>query len=274
MEGFYNEDALSTKKDRGMIGRLEVGSVDLVICDPPFGITARNTWDTKLDLDVMFAQLERVTKPEAAVIFFSQGMLTAELMTGPWKRYYRTTLVWRFNKPRGFLNASRRPLVYHCDIVIFYRKQCTYNPQMVASVLPVHGCKRKATSVNYGHAEGGVNKRAGAKDRFPGSVIEFPVVNAEDPDKFHPTQKPVDLCRYLIDTYSNPGDLVVDFCAGSGTTGVAALASGRRFVGFETNADYHARASDRLEKCTEPTSLPPAKKHKAKPRRTLKPIQL
>lgn len=150
------------------------------------------------------------------------------------------------NKPRGFLNAKKRPLVYHCDIVVFYRRQCVYHPQMTTGHAPIHACKRKATSVNYGHADGGQNVRAGATDRYPGSVIEFAVVNAEDKDKFHPTQKPVDLCAYLVATFTDPGDLVLDPCAGSATTGVAALQAGRRFVGFEITPDYHQRAVDRL----------------------------
>jgi DNA modification methylase len=200
----------------------------------------------------------------AAVIFFSQGMFTAELMTGPWKKYYRMSLIWQYNKPRGFLNAKKRPLLYHADLVVFYRKQCTYNPQMVITKKPVHACKRKATSVNYRHGEGGANTRAGAKDRYPGSVLQFGVVNAEDPAKFHPTQKPVDLCQYLVRTFSNADDLVLDLCAGSGTTGVAALTENRRFVGFECVAEYHDKALSRLQTCLDTyqldTPTPPCKK--------------
>jgi len=237
-------DALSS--ETGM-ARLPKGKVDLVLCDPPFGVTSRNKWDKELDLDAVFAQLERVTKPNAAVIFFSQGILTAKLMLGPWQKHYRYSTILKYNKPRGFLNAKKQPLRYHSDIVVFYRKQCTYNPQMVQTDRPVHACKRKATSVNYGHAQGGTNTRAGATDRYPGSVIEFGVVDGNDPDRFHPTQKPVDLCEYLIRAYSNEGDLVLDFCAGSATTGVAALQTGRRFVGFEKEAEYHEKASARLQ---------------------------
>lgn len=243
----YNEDALSTRDGLGMMGRNAKGSVDMILCDPPFGITSRNAWDKELDLDALFTQIEYVTKPTAAVIFFSQGMLTAKLMTGPWSRYYRYSMVWKYNKPRGFLNAKKRPLIYHGDIVVFYRKQCTYNPQMVTDAPPVHACRRKATSVNYNHGQGGENKRAGATTRYPSSVLHFSVVNAEDPDRFHPTQKPVDLCAYLIDTFTNSGDTICDPCAGSGTTGVAALQQGRCFVGFEMYDEYHEKAHARLQ---------------------------
>jgi site-specific DNA-methyltransferase (adenine-specific) len=220
------------------------GSVDMVLCDPPFGCT-RNQWDIPVDMARLFACLDRVCKPEAAVVFFSQGMFTADLMTGPWKRHWRYNMVWRKNKPRGFLNAKRMPLRYHEDLVVFYKRPPSYTPQMRPSDTPIQSFSRKSLSSNYGNGSGRPSTRVGEKTRFPGSVLDFPVVNAEQ-KPFHPTQKPVELCEFLVRTFTHEGDLVLDPCAGSGTTGEACVRAGRRFIGFEKEAEYHAKAVERL----------------------------
>jgi site-specific DNA-methyltransferase (adenine-specific) len=237
----------------GMEGALRPGSVDMVLCDPPFGVTSRNKWDVQLDAKELFRQLEIVTKPDAVVVFFSQGMYTADLMTGPWRKHWRYNMVWKQDKPRGFLNANHRPLTYHADIVVFSRERGVYNPQMTPAVgsKPLPRMKRAKTGTNYGRGEGGESKRAGATDRHPSSILDFPVVSSTGKNRLHPTQKPVELCEYLIRTFSNPGDTVLDFCAGSATTGEAAQRCGRRFIGFERDAVFHARAMGRLGKRKE-----------------------
>lgn len=126
--------------------------------------------------------------------------------------------MWKKNKPRGFLNAKKMPLrtnitFVHEDIVVFYKETPAYYPQMVETNKPIHQCMRKSNGSNYGKLEGGVNQRAGKTDRYPGSVLEFAVVNKP----IHPTEKPVELCEFLIRSYTKEGDVVLDMCAGSGT---------------------------------------------------------
>ena len=225
---------------------LDASSVDMILCDPPYEQTARNSWDKQIDMESMFEQVARVSKPRAAVVFFAQGMYTAQLMMGPWQKHWRYNLIWKKNKPRGFLNAKKMPLRYHEDIVVFYRGLPVYNPQMVETGKPINACTRKTTGSNYRETKGGFNERAGRTDRYPGSVLSFPVLNAEE-KPVHPTQKPLSLCEFLVRSYSKPGDLILDMCAGSGTTAVACLRSGRRFVGFENNRGYYDKAMARID---------------------------
>ncbi len=233
----FNVDCLG----KGGLEIIADESVDLILCDPPFGVTARNKWDIPLDLSKLFSEIDRIIKERGAVILFAQGMFTARIMTA-WERYWRYNLVWKKNKPRGFLNAKLMPLRYHEDLVVFYKKLPPYHPQMIKGYNPIHDCKRKETSVNYGVAKGGKNKRAGKTDRYPGSILEFPVVNYPQ----HPTQKPVELCEFLIKSYSSENDIILDMCMGSGTTGVAAIKLKRQFIGFETEKEYYDIALERL----------------------------
>lgn len=222
------------------------GSVSLILCDPPFGVTSRNDWDVPIDIEGLFKEVDRVLSPRGCAIFFGQGMFTAQLMLGPWKKYWRYNLIWQKNKPRGFLNAKKMPLRYHEDIIVFYRQLPTYNPQMVETNKAINACTRKATSVNYGAADGGDNTRAGKTDRYPGSIITVPVVNAEDPNMFHPTQKPVALLELLVKTYSNEGDVVLDPCFGSASCCVATMKANRRFIGFEKDTKFFSLAVKRI----------------------------
>lgn len=222
-------------------------SIDMILVDPPYEVTTRNEWDIKLNMEIIFKHIDRIVKDNAVVVMFSQGFFTAELMNA-WKNNWRYNLIWKKNKPRGFLNSKKMPLRYHEDIVVFYKKLPVYNPQMIKSDKPIHGCTRKVTSINYGHGEGGANNRKGRTDRYPGSVLEFPVLNAEDKDRIHPTQKPVELCEFLIKSYTDPGSLVLDFCAGSATTCIAALRTERRFMGFEKNQEFYKAAVSRINR--------------------------
>lgn len=224
---------------------VEAGSVRLVLADLPYGATV-NEWDRKLDAAAFFGHLDRICAPEAVVVMFSQGRFTAELMTGPWAKHFRYTLVWSKNKPRGFLNAKKQPLRYHEDILVFSRRQGTYNPQMVETGKRIPAYKRQRTGTSYGDTKDPFHQRAGKTDRYPSSILTFPVINAEE-KPIHPTQKPLPLVEYLIRTYSNEGDLVLDPCAGSGTTAVACMTTSRRFVGFERDGGYYDLARKRLD---------------------------
>jgi hypothetical protein len=232
---------------------IETSSVSLVLCDPPYGIT-RNKWDTPIDLGRLFDCIDRVVKETAPVIFFSSGMLTAKLMTGPWERHWRYNLVWAKNKTRGFLNANRQPLRAHEDIVVFYKKQPTYHPQMnTARVMEKgggHAPRRTSTGNNYGGVASNTCTKAKTDDRHPTSVLLFPVVN--EVDCIHQTQKPTSLLEFLIRSYSNEGDIILDPTMGSGSTGDACRATSRRFIGIEKDSDIFRVAQQRLVSLPSP----------------------
>jgi len=219
-------------------------SVDMILCDPPYGVT-KNEWDTIIDYKKLMPILMRICKPNAAMVFFSQGIHTAQMMTGPLAKLWKYNLIWVKNKGRGFLNAKKMPMRYHEDILIFYKKPPSYNPQMVETGKKINACTRKTTGSNYGATENGENTRAGKTDRYPGSVLTFSVLNAEENIQ-HPTQKPVLLCEWLIKTYTNDGQTVLDMCMGSGTTGVACNNLNRKFIGIERDEKYFKISQDRI----------------------------
>ncbi len=219
------------------------GSVDLAVIDPPYGVT-KNPWDSVIPMDTLWPLLLDVCKPAAPMIFFSQGIFTSDLMQSN-RKLWRYNLVWYKRQPAGFLNARRQPLRVHEDICVFYRRQPVYNPQKttgprkVSSAASKRGCKATA---NYGR-HGLVDYDS--TERFPVSILPF----SKDVQRssLHPTQKPEDLLRYLIRTYSNPGDTVLDCCAGSGTTGVAALLEGRHYLLMEKDGAFYREACGRIE---------------------------
>ena len=220
------------------------GSVDMVLCDPPYEAT-RNKWDVAIPLDKLWEEIHRVCKQNAVIAFHSGGAYTATLMTSNPKDW-RYNLVWHKTTPTGFLNVKKMPLRAHEDICIFYRKSpATYNPQKTyghARKVSTAGHKRNSKkSTDYGdYGLCGYD----STERYPTSVITF----ATDKQKgaYHPTQKPVKLEEWLIRTYSNPGDTVLDMCMGSGSTGVAAVNTGRSFIGIEISPEYYAVAAGRI----------------------------
>ena len=242
-----------------LIRTLGAESVDMVVCDPPYGCT-KNRWDTVVDLPALFAAIERVARPDAVVIFFSQGMLTAELMTGPWRKHWRYNLVWAKNKVRGALNANRQPLRAHEDIIVFYRRPPTYHPQMNTERVMGRGGgnprRRTSEGSNYGTVRCQTSTRHGATDRHPTSVLLFRVVNEKD--CIHPTQKPVDLMEFLIRSYTDAGQTVLDPMMGSGTTGVACRNTDRAFVGFERDPQIFQTAKSRLSSSSSLEQAKPA----------------
>ena len=228
---------------------LVTASVDLVICDPPYGCT-RNSWDCQIDVKQLFGEIERVAKQNAVVVFFAQGMYTAELMHGPWKKHWRYNLIWAKNKVRGAFNANRQPLRAHEDIIVFYRTTPKYIPQMNTPRCMSKGGgnppRRTSSGNNYGKIASQDSKRYGAEDRFPTSVLPFPVVNEKD--SLHPTQKPVDLLVFLIKSFTQEGSVILDPTMGSGSTGVACESVGNRtFIGIEKDTTIYATAVQRLK---------------------------
>ncbi len=231
--------------------RIPDGSVDCIICDLPYGVLNKQSegggWDSIIPFEPLWEQYLRVAKPNAAIVLFAQGMFTAKLMMSN-PSMWRYNLVWKKgNRTSGFLNANKMPMRNHEDICVFYDKQPTYNPQMRKG-LPNHtrgygGGKLKNGC--YGKFDPWGRPEIITNEKFPLSIID--IDKEHDVNKqFHPTQKPVDLLRYLVLTYSNKGDVVLDNCAGSGSTCIACIKEHRHFIGFELNKEYYEKACARI----------------------------
>jgi site-specific DNA-methyltransferase (adenine-specific) len=220
-------------------------SIDCIITDLPFGQTQRNKWDVMIPFEPLWEQYKRITKENAAIILFGNGMFTAELMMSN-RKMWKYNLIWEKTQPTGHLNAHRMPLRNHEDICIFYQKQPTYNPQKttghIRKVSKAEHKKNCKMTTDYG--EHGFTTYD-STERYPKSVWKF----AKDTQKsaLHPTQKSLALIEELVKTYSNESDLILDSCMGSGTTGVAALNLGRRFIGIELDENYFDIAEKRIK---------------------------
>lgn len=215
------------------ISRLAPASVSLVFADLPYGRTANN-WDRCIPIDRLWHELRRVCRPTAAIVFTAMQPFTSLVVVSNLK-WFRYAGVWKKNKPRGFLNAKKQPLRIHEDFVVFYDRPAPYVPQMTDGHAPVHAyTKHTSDGTNYGVTRRGVTG-GGSTRRYPTSVLEIPVVNNDDPERIHPTQKPRRLPEWFIRTYTQPGDLVLDPTAGSGSTLLAARDLGRNYVGFDTD---------------------------------------
>lgn len=222
-------------------------SVDLLLTDPPYG-TTRNKWDTPLPLPEMWEAVKWAVKPDGAILIFSQCPFDKILGASnlPMLRY---EWIWQKSSATGFLNASRMPLKIHETILVFYQKLPYYNPQYTygkpyAKVLS--GCH----SSNYGNYAKSCTVSEDGR-RYPIDVLPVPPVSFA----VHQTQKPVGLCEYLIRTYTRPNELVADICMGSGTTGISALNTGRRFVGWELDEEIFNTACKRIEEETSQCRL-------------------
>ena len=239
LDKIYLEDCLEGMK------KIDDCSVDCIICDLPYGVTKCH-WDCKIPFKPLWEQYLRVIKPNGAILLFCQGMFTAEVvMSQP--KYWRYNLVWNKVNTTGFLNASRQPLRQHEDIAVFYKKSPVYNPQMQKSKPHYrnHGAsKNGCTNRHYNSFK--TTDRELSDCKFPTSIITISKAFRERND--HPTQKPIDLYAYLIRTYTNKGDLILDNCIGCGTAAIAAIREGRHFIGFETYEEYYNIAIDRIKK--------------------------
>lgn len=227
-----------------MMAEIEDGSVDMVLTDPPYGTTACR-WDAVIPFEPMWAGVKRVLKKNGAVVFTaSQPFTSALVMSNP--SMFHQALVWYKNKPSGHLNAKRRHLTSHEDVLVFAAASPTYHPQKWQSRPANAATKTKPTEV-YG-AQVPTSYAGGNTDRYPLSVLSFNVVNNDGTGegRHHPTQKPVALMEYLIKTYTNEGEVVLDFTMGSGTTGVACMNTGRRFIGIERDEGYFDIAEKRI----------------------------
>lgn len=219
------------------------GSIDLVLADPPYGTTACK-WDSVIDLHEMWRQLRRVAKPNAAYILTAQTPFDKILGCSNLKAL-KYEWIWEKTAATGHLNAKKMPMKAHENVLVFYEKLPTYNPQITEGHKPTNSYTKKENSDGDCY---GITKTAsggGKTTRYPRSVQVFP--SDKQKSSLHPTQKPVALMEYLIKTYSNEGDTVLDFCMGSGTTGVAAKNLNRDFIGIESDKDYFNIARGRIE---------------------------
>ena len=214
------------------------GSIDLILCDLPYGTTACK-WDVVIPFDKLWEQYNRIIKENGAIVLFSQMPFTAELAHSNLK-LFKYEWIWQKDNGTGFLNAKKMPLKIHENILVFYKKLPIYNPQMRTGFKP-YKCKQGRHSTNYGsYEQGHITESNG--ERYPIDIIEF-----KKDSGLHPTQKPVALLEYLIKTYTNEGDLVLDFTMGSGSTGVACINTNRKFIGIELDENYFNIAKNRLE---------------------------
>lgn len=208
------------------------GSVDMILCDLPYGMT-QNEWDCYIPLDELWKQYNRVIKPNGAIVLTSNGIFTAKLILSQ-PNIYKYKWVWEKSKSTNFLNAKKQPLRKHEDVCVFYKKQPTYNPQMTPGEPYDKGVRKNQLSGSYGDFQPVHVCSEG--ERYPTDIIYFKTAESEG-DVVHPTQKPVELGRYFVKTYTNPGDVILDNTFGSGSFLVAALMEGRNFIGIEKNED-------------------------------------
>lgn len=218
-------------------------SIDMILCDLPYGTTACE-WDSVIPLEPLWEQYERIIKDNGAILLFAQTPFDKVLGCSNIKNL-RYEWIWEKEQGTGNLNANKMPLKKTENILVFYKKLPTYNPQMTEGSAYTRKRNYNDNEIfgKTGTKDGYVTKNTGI--RYPTNLIKF---NRELGDRLHPTQKPVALCEYLIKTYTLPGEIVLDNCIGSGTTAIACINTGRNFIGIEIDEKYVKIARERIEK--------------------------
>lgn len=220
---------------------LDSESIDLILADLPYG-TTRNKWDAVIPFDKMWKEYERIIKPNGAIVLTAaQPFTSALVMSNP--DLFKYEWIWSKTIGSGQLNAKKQPLRTHESVLVFYKNPPIYNPQMTKGK-PYH-MKRKATYEGPGYNQQRPNETKNDGYRLPKSVLEVPNPRIKGG---HPTQKPVALMEYMIKTYTNKGDIVLDNVVGSGTTAVASINTNRHFIAFEKDEKYYDISKDRIEK--------------------------
>lgn len=231
-----------------IMSTLSDGCVDMVFADLPYG-TTQNSWDSLIPFDKLWEAYGRVVKEDGAIVLTAQPPFDKILACSNLKDF-RYEWIWEKNKATGHLNAKKMPMKAHENVLVFYRNLPTYNPQKTVghrpmnAVLPRDNIPEPDKKRNYNHVDKRFGNVGGGTDRYPRDVIYFPVINNDDPLKFHPTQKPVSLIEYFIKTYSNPGDTILDNCMGSGSTCIACINTDREYIGIEFEEEYYKLAQE------------------------------
>lgn len=237
---------------------IPAGSVDMVLCDLPYAAT-QQSWDAIIPPAHLWAAYGRVCKPKANIVLTATNPFASTMIASK-PEWFRYDVIWQKNKTTGFLNVDKMPLRKHELILVFSAEPGgTWNAQKTTGHRPVNGFtkRNKSGKGTYGALRNGYSG-GGQTDRFPTSVVDFDVVNNDDLARVHPNQKPLELLEYLIRSYSNGGDVVLDNTMGSGATGVACIHTGRHFVGIEKDSTYFAKGKAWIEESQ--------RKHAAEPR--------
>jgi len=230
----YQGDCLAVMKG------IPDGSVDMVLTDPPYGTTSCK-WDSIIPLEPMWEQLKRIIKPNGAIVLFGSEPFSSALRMSNIKNY-KYDWIWQKKRPSLFQHANKRPMKDHENIVVFYKKQPTYNIELQDKEKPTNNYRKNKTGVFM--LDGCKNKnQIQTKTGYPRQIVTYGMHNV---GQVHPTQKPVALMEYLIKTYTNEGETVLDFTMGSGSTGVACKNTNRDFIGIELDPDYFAIAEERI----------------------------
>ena len=231
-------------------------SVDLILCDLPYG-TSACSWDSVIPMDKLWEQYNRVIKDRGAILLFAQTPFDKVLGVSNLENL-RYEIIWQKTAPTGFLNAKKMPMKAHENILVFYKKLPTYNPQMTQGHPRKVSSKASRSASAQRHSEKSLNGESNygvfandiegydSTERYPLSVQVF--AKDQQKENYHPTQKPVALLEWLIKTYTNEGALVLDNCMGSGSTGVACVNTNRNFIGFELTEQYFEIAQSRIER--------------------------
>ena len=223
-----------------LLQELPDNSVDMVLCDLPYG-TTHCAWDSVIPFDRLWKQYDRVVKPDGAVVLFAAQPFTTDLINSN-RKYFRYLWYWKKHNVTGGPFAKVQPMRCIEDIAVFYRRKPTYNPQGLARLGKPRPQKKRQEGV-YGEFRG--NPLGQEWTNYPNHLLE--IAGEHTVVRLHPTQKPVKLLEYLVKTYTDPGETVLDNCMGSGSTGVARVNTGRRFIGMEMDAGYFEIARNRIE---------------------------
>jgi site-specific DNA-methyltransferase (adenine-specific) len=243
----YKGDCLEVMKD------ISTGSIDAIITDPPYGTTACK-WDSVIDFDLMWEQLNRIIKPNGAIVLFGSEPFSSALRMSNFQNW-KYDWIWHKNQPSGQFNASKMPMKAYETISVFYKEQPTYNPQMVQRTekelkrLSHKSVEGVSTDTIYGDINRKSLNRYENITKYPTNVINDIkcVFNRSGEKVKHPTQKPILLMEYLINTYTNEKETVLDFTMGSGSTGVACVNTNRNFIGIEMDSKYFEIAEQRIK---------------------------
>ena len=236
--------------------KIEDKSIDMILCDLPYGTTACK-WDTVIPFEPLWEQYERIIKDDGMIALFgSQPFTSALVMSNP--KMFKYEWIWEKDKPSNFALANKQPMKYHENILVFYKNFPTYNKQITDGHKPMNGQAKYGRTYNGSVPSLDVEERycGGKTTRNPSSIQKFntPKHNSSDKSGLHPTQKPVDLLEYLIRTYTNEYETVLDNCMGSGSTGVACVNTNRNFIGIELDNTYFEVAEKRIKNAQNPIS--------------------